>query len=382
MFWKYFLFEAKLLLHNRKNLFLGFSLLLFFPVFFIYNSQTEPETLKDLKKTEASMIKSTLNQFPDTQKDTPEGAEIHDSLLKQSSLVNFQIFYLRSDETREEYIENGLLLTQLRLRAHELDNMGIPKHLILSKEEILIEDTLLRYIQKHELPLQPDPFTASRYLVVALNTLSGLLFYFFAIVSGSEMLVYEQRHRTVVNGFPISFMKKINSKISVHFLQIGTFLVIGFLFGGIFASRKSGVGDFSYPILIYKNGGFEAISTTRYLLYVFLAMALITIMLLYISVLLNLIFKNAYANVLIGLGVFLLPDLLRTMGVNSTLLQPIKYVEFSNVLSGALAVQLGNSQIDYWHSIIWLLILSLLMIAIIYAKSKFEYIGKIKEPKK
>ena len=160
----------------------------------------------------------------------------------------------------------------------------------------------------------PDSFVASRYLVVALNAMSGFMFYFFVLLSGSEMLVYEQRHRTVVNGFPLSFMKKINSKISIHFIQIIMFLVIGFLLGGIFASRKFGVGDFSYPILIYRNGSFEAIATVDYLLYVFLAMALITILLLYLSVLLNLIFKNAYANVLIGLGVFLLPDLLEDDG--------------------------------------------------------------------
>ena len=154
MFWKYFLFETKLLLHNRKNLFLGFSLVLFFPLFFIYNSQIESETLKDHKKYEASMIKSILKQFPETQKDTLEGEEILQNILKQSSLVNFQIFYLRSDETREQYIENGLLLNQLRLRMYELDNKGVSDHLVIPKEEILREDVLLRYVQEHQLPLQ------------------------------------------------------------------------------------------------------------------------------------------------------------------------------------------------------------------------------------
>ncbi|MFJ7936498.1 hypothetical protein [Sporosarcina sp. NPDC096371] len=288
--------------------------------------------------------------------------------------MNFQVFYLWEGNESEEYIEDGLRLNQLRLRVHELGNKGIPENLVIPEEEILREDALLRYLQKHQLPLQPESFVASRYLVVALHAMSGLLFYFFVLVSGSEMLVYEQRHRTVVNGFPISFMKKINSKISIHFIHIFTFLVLGLFFGGVFVAGKSGIGNFSSPVLIYSDGGYEAISTVHYLLYVLLAMALITIMLLYLSALLNLIFKNAYANVLIGLGLFLLPDLLMTVGVESAWLYPIKYVEFSNVLSGDIANQLGNAQIDYWYSIIWLAAFSLLMISIIYTKTKFPFI--------
>ncbi len=378
MLWKYLLFETKLLLYNRKNWFLGLILLMFSPIYFLYYSQTQPESLRDQKKYEASINDSIFNQFPKTQRDTPEGEEVYQNIVQQASLVNFQVFYLWKGDRSEEYIESGLLLNQLRLKMHELDNRGIPDYLVKPKEEILKEDALLRYLQEHQLPLQPDIFVASHYLVAVLNAMSGLLFYFFVILSGSEMVVKEQQHRTVTNGFPLSFMKKINSKVSIQFLQVFTFLVLGLLLGGIFAFRTSGLGDFSYPVLIYSNGGFEAISTIHYLLYVCLAMALITVMILYLSILLNMMFKSAYANVLIGLGLFLLPNLLMMMGVKSTLLHSIKFVEFTNVLSGSLAHQLGNSQLDYWYAVIWLVILSLLMMSIIYTKTKFAFIRTIK----
>ncbi len=44
MFWKYLLFELKLLLSNRKNWLLGIVLLLFFPLYYLIYSQAEPET--------------------------------------------------------------------------------------------------------------------------------------------------------------------------------------------------------------------------------------------------------------------------------------------------------------------------------------------------
>lgn len=41
--------------------------------------------------------------------------------------------------------QDGLEINQLRLKVHELDNAGIPDHLITSKEDILKEDALLHY---------------------------------------------------------------------------------------------------------------------------------------------------------------------------------------------------------------------------------------------
>lgn len=376
MFWKYALFETKLMLHNRKNWFLGLFLLLFFPFFFVYYGQSEPISLKSQKEYEVGVIKSIFNQFPDKQRDTPEGEEVYQNLLKQSSLVNYQNYYLSTGDDNEAYIENGLLLNELRLRVHALDHKGINDYLVKPEEEILKEAAFLSYLQEHELPLRTDSLAPSNYIVVALGTMSGVLFYLFVLLSGSEIATQEQRHRTVVNGFPIAFMKKVMSKISIHFIHIFTFLILGMLLGVFFASRNSGFGDFSYPVILYRNGGFEAIPTVHYLMYVLLAMALITIMLLCLSVVLNLFFRNAYANVLIGLGLFLLPDLLMIMGVETKLLNPIKYVDFSNVLSGDLANQLGNSQLDLWHACIWLVILSLIMIGITYMKNKVPYIRK------
>ena len=49
MLWKYFLFESKILIKNRKNWFLGIVIMLFFPLFVLYTNQTPAENLRDIK---------------------------------------------------------------------------------------------------------------------------------------------------------------------------------------------------------------------------------------------------------------------------------------------------------------------------------------------
>ncbi|MUK90115.1 hypothetical protein GMD78_17215 [Ornithinibacillus sp. L9] len=367
------MFESKLLIRNRKLWFLGLIIILFFPIYFLYYSQSDPESLEDQKKYEAGIISSIFNQFPEDQRDTSEGNEVYDLISEQSSLVNMQVYYLSQGKNTEAYIESGLRVNELRLEVHELGNKGIPDHLVMPKEEILKEDALLTYIQKHDIPLQPDTIVASNYLIVALNTFSGILFFIYVLISGSEILLYEQRHRTVVNGFPLSFNTKIHSKIMIHFLHTIIFLLIGLLVGGLYAAKEAGFGDFTYPVLIYQNGSYEAISTLSYLLHTLLAIAVITLMALYLSILLNMIFNNAYANVLIGLGIFLIPHLLVNIRVDSQLFHPLTYIDFANVLSGDLSVKLENAQIDYWHAIFWLVILILLILTIITVVNRFIY---------
>lgn len=375
MFWKYLLFELKLLLNNRKNWLLGIALLLFFPLYFLIYSQTEPESLRGMKIKESEAFETIFFQFPDSLRNTPEGEEIYNNLTEQVSLINMQRFYLtRSEDVH--YVDNGLKLNELRLQMHEKGNKGIPSYLVVPKEEIFKEDALLRYNKEHQLPLQPDPFVASNYLPVALNTVSGLIFCLFVLIAGSGMFTHDQQNRTVVSGFPISFMKRINSKVSLHFIQVLVFLLFGLLLGSIYVTKKTAIGNFSTPVLLFQDGSFVAVSTARYLVYILIALALITLLLLYGTALLNLLLKNEYSTVLILIVVFFLPDLLVTAGIEMTWLHPIKYIDIGAVLSGNLAVEFGNSKLDYKHAFVWLIALNIIILIFLYGKNKLTYIRK------
>lgn len=375
MFWKYVLFELKLLLNNRKNWLLGIVVLLFFPLYFTIYSQTEPETLRDKKIKESEEFETIFYQFSDKFRETPEGKEIYNNLTEQLSLINMQRYYIRLGED-DLYIDNGLKLNELRLLMHESGNKGIPKYLVVPKEEIFKEEALLRYNKEHKLPLQPDPFVASNYLPVALNTISGLIFCLIVLIAGSGMLAHEQQNRSVVSGFPISFMKKINGKVGLHFIQIFLFLILGISLGVIYVAQKTAIGNFASPVLLYQNGDFEAVSTGSYLVNMLIALALITLLLLFGTALLNLLTRNMYATILILLLIFFLPDLLVTAGIEMTWLHPIKYIDIGAVLSGNLAVEFGNNKLDFKHAFVWLVALNLIVLVILYGKNKLRYIRK------
>src|SRR5699024_7522487 len=200
-----------------------------------------------------------------------------------------------------------------------------------------------------------------------------LLFLVLLLISGNELLLYERRHMSVMQGFPIAFMSKVASKVIVYSIFIFTFLLIGFGIGNIYLSSALGAGEFSFPILIYQDENYLAVSTVQYLIYIFLGFALVTVLLLSLSILLNMIFKNAFANILVGLGIFLLPDLALAAGLNTPLLHPIKFIDIQKVLSGDLAIELSNGTIDYLF-VMWILaLLTILLLSVIYAINKFTY---------
>lgn len=378
MFWKYTQFEIKLLLGNRKSWFIALFLLLFFIIYFAYYSQVEPATLIEQKRIEKEEMNVIFENVEYLLDDIPEVGAIHENLLKQSSLINFQVYYLGIGEDSEQYIENGLELNQLRLEAHELGNKGIPEHLVKPKSEILKEDALLHYIKENNLPIEEGSFVTNHYFVNVLNTMNVLLI-LIILISGNELLLSEKRHLSVVKGFPLSFLKKITSKVVVHFVFVYSFLIFGFLIGGYYLIKKLEVTNFSFPILVYQNGDYIAISTWQYLIYMFLGMAIVTLLLLYSSVLLNMLFQNAFANILVGLGIFALPDLLMATGLKLNFLYSIKFIDIASILSGDLANQTGAPSIDYLFALIWIVMMIFIVICVIAAINKYMYIRKPKE---
>ena len=59
-----------------------------------------------------------------------------------------------------------------------------------------------------------------------------------------------------------------------------------------------------------------------------------------------------------------------------TWLHPIKYIDIGAVLSGNLAVEFGNSKLDFKHAFVWLVALNLIVLVILYGKNKLTYIRK------
>ncbi|WHT48983.1 hypothetical protein QNH10_04640 [Sporosarcina thermotolerans] len=177
MFWKYTVFESKLLLGNWKNWLLGIALILFFPLYFLYYSQIDIIDIREQKNNEVDDFMAVLDALPSSLRKTDEGKEIYNNLTQQSSLHNAQRFALWKNKDFDEYFDNGIKLNELRLEMHERDNKGIHPDYVIPISEIQKEMALLQYYKDHDLPIIQDPYAASNYMPVALQLLSGVLFF-------------------------------------------------------------------------------------------------------------------------------------------------------------------------------------------------------------
>ncbi|WP_025785310.1 hypothetical protein [Sporosarcina sp. D27] len=373
MRWNYILFETKMLLHNRKNWLLGIAIILFFPIYYLQYSQTDIETLRDQKNIEAEQFHSIFKAFPEEMRETKEGQNIYDNLTEQASLINMQRFYLWDEEENASYIKDGLRLNELRLELHEAGNKGIHPNYIFSKEEIHKEIALLNYYQKHSVSITPDPFVASNYIPAALDTIGGLPFSLLVLLIGSSMLLHDQQNRSVMNGLPVSFLQKMFSKVGIHLGQIFVFLVAGIGIGSVYVAMKTGWGSFTSPVLLYSSGNFTAVSTVHYVLLQLLAFLLISFLLLVASILVNDLTKNMYATVLSIVFLLLLPSLLLSAGIDASWLRPLVMIDIGAVLSGEAALRFETASMDYQHALSWFVGLSLVMMAVLYMKTKLQY---------
>src|SRR5690625_5010004 len=102
MFWKYLLFEFKILLQNRKQWFLGLFLILLFPLYFQYYLGEEPETLESQKANEKALQEVMLDVFPDEERENEEGNEIYGNLAEQRSLASMQLYYVATVPGKKE----------------------------------------------------------------------------------------------------------------------------------------------------------------------------------------------------------------------------------------------------------------------------------------
>src|SRR5699024_1462537 len=230
-----------------------------------------------------------------------------------------------------------------------------------------------KYIQENDLPLESESFLTGYYFEKAFKAISGMLFFLVVLIAGSEMLTFEQRHESIFNGFPIPFMQKVASKVLIQFIYISILLFAGFYIGITYLKDKLELFDTDFPILIYSNGYYEAVSISQYAMYMLFAFLLIIIITLLGAVLCNMIFKNAFATILAGLGVFIIPYLMMLAGWKVPILSFIIYLDFFNVLAGEASMNLQYTSIDYIHGYIWLTGVIILLIGVIYAFHKGSY---------
>src|SRR5690625_1233246 len=218
MFYKYSKFELKVLLKNRKQLFLGLVLIVFFSIYFQIYLNSEPPTLVNQKEAEWEKQSIVVNSLTPELRETDQ--EVYDNYVEQLSILGMQIYYLKNNFGREntQYISDGLRLNELRLAMHEQGNPYISNSLTIPIEEINKENVLLNYLDDHNMIEEDNPFVTSQFMLAAINLLSGIFLFTIVLILCSDMLVYEREHDSVLKALPLSFGTKAISKVSLYFI--------------------------------------------------------------------------------------------------------------------------------------------------------------------
>src|SRR4051812_8982830 len=107
MFWKYLLFESKLLLLNKKNWLLGLALVLFFPLYYSHYSQLDIVEIREEVTVKAEKFHEVFDYFPASVWQTEEGKEMYANLLEQQGLLFWQKLYLDNDENFDGFFGAG-----------------------------------------------------------------------------------------------------------------------------------------------------------------------------------------------------------------------------------------------------------------------------------
>ncbi|TSB47354.1 ABC transporter permease subunit [Alkalicoccobacillus porphyridii] len=380
MFRRFAAFETKLLFLTKRNWFLGLVVFLFFGLFYYTYHDTDMENLYHEKQYESGSVNYQIDFFPEDLREQPEGEEVYQNLLAELSAVNMQIWHLRENEL-EEYIEQGRLINANRLRNYELDNIGIHERLIVPIEQIHKDEAFLSYMEEHQLPLMTDEQGSSDYLVDALTTISGLYLFVFIIVFASSIVVYEKTHQTIMHGFPLSAINKILAKFSVYFTSTLLILALGIGVAFLISYLEAGTGSFLYPVTIYFNGEYQAVSTGIYIFYVFAGLTIGIGAVLFLTILLNMLVKNTYATIFIAIALFFVADLLTIFHWTIPWLHVSSFLDVPYVLSGEMALDLGNSQVDIRYAMIVLLAFIFVQWLLISLLHKKPYLNKQRSEK-
>jgi len=366
--------QIKVFLQSKKLWIVSIMFIIFFPLYYSYFQTVNPDTVYSQKSKEKKLLLMTLDILPHDINDTDKGSEIYDNLTEQLSLINMQMYYVSEGEEIEEYVSDGIRLNKLRLELHDKGNPYVPDYFVIPKKDIKDENKFLQYLEDNDLTIEDNPYYMTHFLASAFDFISGSLLFIMILLFGSNMFAYEHVQVTLLKKLPVSFTQRAISKLSLLFIMILTSMSVGLLLGILRSLSASGVGHLKYPILIYENSEMTVIPIFLYLLYVCLAIVIIVLMILSLALLLEQIFKNTYATILIGLFLYILPDVFHRIGFTFKVLYPLKFVNITSVLSGDLAKDYDLTSIDYWNSLLAMITFTIivLLISVVYEKISFR----------
>ncbi|PRY75912.1 ABC transporter permease subunit [Alkalibacterium olivapovliticus] len=350
---EYILFETKLYVKNRKNLFLILGVAVFVLGLLFYIPYQRVENIDDKIESEALAVRNAIAYVPlhEVEQGTySDEYGYYDHLLSESSAIASQEVAITMFDDLNQYVTAGLQVTDSRIQSHEEGYGSLPQEFIVPLAQSLREREVYEYLQENNLQIEPNAENGANMLVIGIRWFSAVCFLFILFLS-CDILTNDNEHKTIISAYPIDANRRLIGKLIIQSLVTIVALTSLFAAGYLISSLFFDIGTMTYPVPIYLSGEFTAVPTSIFIFTFIVLFLFFMIHMILFSALLNVLFRNKYLNIFIG-GLLYILSFLFSSQVSFFRFAPINYFDPAAVLRGDLAVQFNQSSNDWITAII------------------------------
>ncbi|WP_100010303.1 hypothetical protein [Lentibacillus sediminis] len=316
-------------------------LVLFIIGSFVYLENSQFRELEPATASEVVALNSALAQFRNVDATDPEVASpLYRNLISQSSeLANRTLGLVMEDD--DTYIQGAIELTKVRDEAYTMEGFQDVAEFIPTHRQNQLDQALFTSIQSQNAPLLVDNSNFPTYIILLLLVL-GYGWYLLVGILTSDILLDEEDHKSVVNGYPFTMASKLSAKILSYLIFVFALLIFTFAITITAASIIYDI-NLTYPVAIF-NGYYFTIDVWQYIGLAFLYFICLSLVAISFSIILNYYFKNLYIVIFVHFFFFFLMQLLPAAGKWLWFL-PFNYLNFSTVIDGQAAEMAGSRMI-------------------------------------
>lgn len=356
---QYFIFEWKAFIRNKKNIAVVVILLLatlYYALFLIPDYQPNEEiNERDIRTEHDSMVHWIDNMQGDGMSSGasfalayfPERIELDAARLEALENNDYESY---AEWTSRWYIyEDSWIYGSPDSLSYNHVYYGVDQDYPRQEGRYWYLETANRYEKyvEEKIEIVPDVLEERTALQTGYRLLNNswvpLVLIAIVVFYSNDVIIKDRHHLTIVKSFPLSLSGKLWTKtFIVMTAALGTILVLGLL-SLIIVGFQHGVGSFSIPVSVYDGyvleggGSFETISIGVFYVQAFVLISLIFYLFTRGIVVLSLVVRNEFFNLLIGLALIFSERLYYMRGIgffsNVDLLPPT-FFPVGQVLSG------------------------------------------------
>lgn len=315
-------------------LFIGVLFLLLFYSLSSYQQFSEEYERKFIMTSEALLL------FPNAEieEQEPDDQKLYESLLKQKRLIAQQ----SNAETFEDvarYNQASLELADEQIALYEEDNFYKVENYVLPQYQLELERQEYLTLQGTETESYHFSFNLIWILKVALPFITLALFVLLSLMC-SEPVTEDRRHRSVLDGFPLTAPQRMLKKFQFILGVMIAILLLVFIailgFNAIFGSFST-----DYPMAVYLQQTFRTIPVWRYLGLYLLHTLFVFFVIMSLAVLLNLLTENNLLTIFLLALLFTISTLKPTYLPNSSFWLGIDSLNFFTLTNGIYPQTIG-----------------------------------------